>query len=171
MPPRLTLSQALAQKIRELLAEQGWSQRDFAERLGVTQGTVSYWLSVKRRQTALDVYEQLAAQFGLPLSRLFAELEGRVAAARLRPTRRRPGREKGESPDAAARVFVTSANYDRTLEQALRLFSRAAVDALWADYQARLQDAPEPNGGNGDVEPDTAHGQSTAGSRTRRGTG
>lgn len=163
MTPRLTLSQALAQKIRELLAEEGWSQRDFAQRLGVSQGTVSYWLSVKRRQTALDVYEQLAAQFGLSLSRLFRELEGRVAAATQRPARRK----KGEADATARGVFITT-NYDRALDQAVRRISRDVVDALWADHERRLRNDPEPNGG---VESDPAQGQPAADAQPRRGTG
>lgn len=164
MTPRLTLSQALAQKIRELLAEEGWSQRDFAQRLGVSQGTVSYWLSVKRRQTALDVYEQLAAQFGLSLSRLFRELEGRVAAATQRPARRK----KGESDAKARGVFISTSHYDRALDQAVRRISRDVIDALWADYERRLRNDPEPNG---DVESDPAQGQPAADAHARRSTG
>ena len=73
-----TLSQALTDKIRELLVQQGWSQREFARRLGVTQGAVSYLLAEKRRASALDYYEHLATIFGLRLSVLVADLEQRV---------------------------------------------------------------------------------------------
>lgn len=169
MTPRLTLSQALAQKIRELLAEEGLSQREFAQRLGVSQGTVSYWLSAKRRQTALDIYEQLAAQFGLPLSRLFAELEGRVAAANPRPARRR---KKGEDADVAAgaQVFGSPGTLGprvRAMQATLQQLSREIVDALWSDYQARRQ----PDKPNGDVDPSPSQTPAAAGARPARGAG
>jgi len=169
---RLTLSQALALKIRELLAEEGWSQREFADRLGVSQGTVSYWLGAKRRQTALDIYELLAAQFGLPLWRLFYELEGRVAAASPRPRRR--GVEKGESPDASGGP-VTTENYDRSLEEAMRLCSRDLVTALWREYRNRLvHGLPLPAEPPGPVDPVDAaprhdHAPAPRGARRRSG--
>src|SRR4030095_14704919 len=58
-PPLSTLSHALSQKSRELRDRDRWSQREFAERLGVTQGAVSYMLAEKRRAGALDYYERL----------------------------------------------------------------------------------------------------------------
>ena len=73
-----TLSQALTQKIRELLTARGWSQREFARELGVTQGAVSYLLAEKRRATDLDYYERLAKVFGVPLSVLILDLEQRL---------------------------------------------------------------------------------------------
>src|SRR3954467_4800526 len=73
-----TLSHALTQKIRELLDEKNWSQRDFAQALGVTQGAVSYLLAEKRRASVLTYYERLAQVFGVRLSVLIADLEQRV---------------------------------------------------------------------------------------------
>src|SRR5262245_54056793 len=52
-PHPRTLSQALNQRIRELCKARGWSQRQFAKHLGVTQGAISYLLAEKRRQAAL----------------------------------------------------------------------------------------------------------------------
>ena len=76
----MTLSQALNARIRQLLVQEGWSQREFADRLGVTQGAVSYMLAEKRRASALDYYERLAKIFGVPLSILVADLEQHVEA-------------------------------------------------------------------------------------------
>jgi transcriptional regulator with XRE-family HTH domain len=90
--PTGTLSQALAQKTREMLHERGWSQREFARRLGVTQGAVSYLLAEKRRAAVLDYYERLAGVFGVPLSHLVADLEHRVYGT--------PPKTEG-APDAA----------------------------------------------------------------------
>jgi transcriptional regulator with XRE-family HTH domain len=73
-----TLAQALNARIRELLDRERWSQREFAERLGVTQGAVSYLLAEKRRATVLEYYERLAGVFGMPLSVLIADLEHQV---------------------------------------------------------------------------------------------
>lgn len=74
----LTLTQALNQKIRQYLEEQEVSQRAFAERLGVTQGAISYLLAEKRRASTLDFYERLARVFGVSLSVLIADLEQRI---------------------------------------------------------------------------------------------
>lgn len=70
-----SLSHALALKIRKTLDDRGWSQREFARRLGVTQGAVSYLLAEKRRASVLDYYDRLARIFGVRLSVLIAELE------------------------------------------------------------------------------------------------
>src|SRR5262245_21216562 len=85
-PPPKTLSQALNQKIRELLVVQRWSQREFARRLGVTQGAVSYMLNDKRRAQALDFYQELATNiFSISLSVLIADLVQRVAPTYAAP--------------------------------------------------------------------------------------
>jgi len=84
----LTLTQALNQKIRQYLEEQEVSQRAFAERLGVTQGAISYLLAEKRRASTLDFYERLARVFGVSLSVLIADLEqrsGHDSEVRVRP--------------------------------------------------------------------------------------
>ena len=87
-----TLSQALTDKIRELLTQAGWSQREFAKRLGVTQGAVSYLLAEKRRASALDYYERLAGIFGLTLSSLVADLEQRLDRHETDPEGQQHGR-------------------------------------------------------------------------------
>jgi transcriptional regulator with XRE-family HTH domain len=76
----MTLSEALRDTIRERLQQQHWSQRDFAKRLGVTQGTVSYLLAGKRRGGDLESYAHVAQIFGLSLSAFVAHLEQRVAS-------------------------------------------------------------------------------------------
>jgi len=82
----MTLSQALNQKIRELLRRERWSQREFATQLGVSPGTVSHLINGKRRASGLDEYEQLARVFDMPLSVLIADLERRVAANAIGPS-------------------------------------------------------------------------------------
>jgi transcriptional regulator with XRE-family HTH domain len=104
--PPATLSQALNQKIRELLEGERWSQREFAQRLGVTQGAVSYLLAEKRRASVLDYYERLAGVFGVPLSALIRDLEQRVAVGKGVVA-------KGASDVASAssrRVFISSSS-------------------------------------------------------------
>jgi transcriptional regulator with XRE-family HTH domain len=94
----LTLGQALAARVRELLVDKGWSQQQLATRLGVTQGAVSHWLGGKRRVDSFGYYERLAEIFQLTLSELCRDLEVRVdASKRSRRPRRRPARAKKET--------------------------------------------------------------------------
>lgn len=80
-PPTLTLAQALRDKLRELLHIKKWPQRTFAKRLGMSQGAVSSLILAKRRADVLDYLEKIAnLGFGIPLSELVRDLEGRVAA-------------------------------------------------------------------------------------------
>ena len=83
-PPQ-SLSHALALKIRRTIEERGWSQREFARRLGITQGAVSYLLAEKRRASVLDYYERLAQVIGVRLSVLIAELEQWMDASQPGP--------------------------------------------------------------------------------------
>jgi transcriptional regulator with XRE-family HTH domain len=78
-----TLADALAEKIRDHLVHGRISQRAFGRALGVSQGSVSYLLSARRRQDTLDFCERLATVFGQAPSELFRELEGRVAGRRV----------------------------------------------------------------------------------------
>jgi transcriptional regulator with XRE-family HTH domain len=75
----MTLSEALRAKIRDWLHDHHWSQRDFARRLGMSQGSISYFLAKKRRAADLEYYAQLAQLFEVSLSALVAELEQRMA--------------------------------------------------------------------------------------------
>jgi transcriptional regulator with XRE-family HTH domain len=74
----VTLSQALTDRVRELLLEKGWSQRKLAHKLGITQGAISFMLSGKRRNDGLGYYERLARIFGFPLSEFCRQLEVRA---------------------------------------------------------------------------------------------
>ena len=74
-PPLVSLETMLCEQVRALLKQQGWSQRAFAARLGVTQGAVSLLLTAKRRTSALTFYERVAEVFGVSLSGLIADLE------------------------------------------------------------------------------------------------
>ena len=76
--PPATLAEALSVKIREWNTRHGWSQRKFAERAGMTQPGLSYWLQLKRRAQGLDQYQTIAAVFGVPLSVMIADLEQRI---------------------------------------------------------------------------------------------
>jgi transcriptional regulator with XRE-family HTH domain len=75
-----TLSDALRDKIRTVLRAQRWTQREFARRLGVTQGAISYLLAGKRRRDTLEAYADVADVLGVSLSTLIADLEQRVGA-------------------------------------------------------------------------------------------
>src|SRR5262245_7978726 len=88
-----TLSHALGQKVAEMLHRNGWSQREFARRFGVSQSSVSHLLLTQRRSQGLAFYERLADLFGLSLSELVGELEARVAAHRHAQVR--PRKEAG----------------------------------------------------------------------------
>lgn len=113
----MTLAQALAQRIREHLAQHTISQREFGRRLRISQSELSYILTGKRRQDDFEFHAQVAEQLGVPLSALIAELEGRVAAGR---------------PVLQQEVFVVSGTLDvRAVEQAAQTLRKIA-DALWA---------------------------------------
>jgi transcriptional regulator with XRE-family HTH domain len=118
----VTLSEALSEKIQELLTERGWSQAEFGEQLGLTQSAVSGILRSKRRSQVLAFYEKLAAIFGMPLSVLFADLEQRVRPTpRPTPTRPSPGdampirvteSSKGAADHAERRTFSDFPPFD-----------------------------------------------------------
>jgi Predicted transcriptional regulators len=73
-----TLTEALGEKVRELLIERRWTQRDLATHLGSSQGALSFLLMGQRRQKSLPYYERVAAVFEVPLSTLIRDLERRV---------------------------------------------------------------------------------------------
>lgn len=118
-----TLSQALTQKIRELLKARRWSQREFAEQLGVTQGAVSYLLAEKRRAEVLDYYERLAQVFGVPLSVLVYDLEQRVKG-----TQTSAGGAPAVPTPPGSRA---SAEFDRTATLVESTLVRAFIEALF----------------------------------------
>ena len=73
-----TLGEALAEKIEDLLYARGWTERQLAEHLGISQSTVNLLLNGKRRAKMLDFIEQLAQDlFKMRPSELLADLEAR----------------------------------------------------------------------------------------------
>ena len=73
-----TLTEALGEKVRELLRTRPWTQRQLAKHLGISQGALSYLLTGQRRQKTLPYYERIAAVFEMSLSQLIRDLEQRV---------------------------------------------------------------------------------------------
>lgn len=138
-----TLSQALTEKIREFLTERHWSQRQFAKRLGVTQGAVSYLLAEKRRATVLDYYEQLAGVFGMPLSHLIADLEQRVGPA-ASDVPRQPTADSHAAPSVHADAETDPRRYilDRSAVLVESTLVRAFIEALLT-YNAQALDTRE----------------------------
>ena len=131
--PPSTLSQALTQKIRELLQRERWSQREFAKRLGVTQGAVSYLLAEKRRATVLDYYERLARVFGVSLSVLIADLEHRVG--KERPM-------EGGAPHATA----SARSHERARRRARRrCVRRPRSSSAWKQSASAAQENSPPS--------------------------
>jgi len=55
--------QAIAQRLKALMSERGWTQMDVARELGVSQRGVSYWLSGKAPKPSMINY--LAEKFGV----------------------------------------------------------------------------------------------------------
>lgn len=48
-------------RYRELRDQEGLTQEQLAERLGITQGTVAHWLNGRRSPKSLEAYESLAS--------------------------------------------------------------------------------------------------------------
>lgn len=139
-----SLTQALTEMIRELLHTEGWSQREFAERLGVTQGAVSYLLAEKRRVTALDYYERLARIFGVSLSELIATVESRLHPHSVTQTR----------PPGRARHHATPTTI-RNLTPLSRAYEENEV--LWAVVQALVAYDARRNASEAQIEKRAAH--------------
>lgn len=66
------------QLIRQFLEQQNLTQEDFAERVGVSQGVVSHWLSGKKRPS-LDNLLAMAEVTGHPIEKLIADLQTEAA--------------------------------------------------------------------------------------------
>lgn len=161
----LSLTHALNEKIREFLTRERLSQREFAERLGVTQGAVSYLLAEKRRVSVLDYYERLAQVFGTSLSLLVAELEQRVGGKDpVAPVA--PPATEGEiahAPPTTPSVYiafppgrpedsvaylrtVVEAHFDSRVQHALAQIE-ARVEAAFVEFERRQRHstaAPRP---------------------------
>jgi transcriptional regulator with XRE-family HTH domain len=73
-----TLSEALADLLREELVAHSWTQAELARRLRCSRGTVNYLLNGRRRQHVLDFFDRLSGVLGLSLGALFSDLETRV---------------------------------------------------------------------------------------------
>jgi transcriptional regulator with XRE-family HTH domain len=68
---------AIAQRLKKLMAERGWTQMDFARELAVSQRGVSYWLSGKSPKSSMLNY--LAEKFGVNPAWLEHGIEPREA--------------------------------------------------------------------------------------------
>ena len=90
------LLKALGQRIRELRTEQGFSQEGFADKCGVHR---TFMGTVERGESNLSFQNiaKVATTLGVPLSKLFADLESNAQrlAARTTP---KPPRKPNKSP-------------------------------------------------------------------------
>src|SRR5262245_57915110 len=82
-----TLSRYLRSCIQERMRLAGVTQAAMGRRLGVTQSSVSYVVSGTRRPEPLELFERIAALFGLTLSELLREAEVRRAITTADPVR------------------------------------------------------------------------------------
>jgi len=94
------LLRALGQRIRELRAEQGYSQESFADKCGVHR---TFMGAVERGESNLSFHNiaKVATTLGVSLSTLFLELEGKAqtlaaqskGATALKPEKRKAARK------------------------------------------------------------------------------
>jgi putative transcriptional regulator len=72
------MAAAVTVRIRELREAQGWTQRELAERAGVTRATVNRLENGRPRSIDFDVLEKLANALAVNAAMLIAhELKGR----------------------------------------------------------------------------------------------
>jgi len=121
-----TLAEALGQRLRTLLHRKHWSQRTLAQRLGTTQGAISYLVSGKRRGDALDYYQKIAqVAFGMRLSDLVRLLERQVdedtAAAEA---------EAEDAQDRAISLGPTQTTVEDLIEARLLLYEARITRSL-----------------------------------------
>lgn len=76
--PSMTLPEALAENVRALRARRRWTQEELAERLGVTQRTLSRLESGRRGDVGIVELERLCAVFGVDLAELLDGADLRV---------------------------------------------------------------------------------------------
>ncbi|MBY0309043.1 MAG: helix-turn-helix domain-containing protein [Phycisphaerales bacterium] len=60
-------------RLQELRLAEGWSQRDLAAKLGISNRAVSDLESGKTRRIDVDLLDRIATLFGVPVGTLFAE--------------------------------------------------------------------------------------------------
>ncbi|SOE63564.1 Helix-turn-helix [Burkholderia sp. D7] len=71
-PPRPTPRFLLAENLRRLRAENGWSQYDLAKHSGVDRSFIAH-LERQSRNATMDTLERLAAALQVPYADLWAE--------------------------------------------------------------------------------------------------
>jgi transcriptional regulator with XRE-family HTH domain len=73
-----SLDRALGTLLRDVMAANGLSQREFAKRLGLSQSALSYLTLGGRRADGLGYYQRIAAVLGVSLSELIRQLETQI---------------------------------------------------------------------------------------------
>lgn len=66
------------QQVQRFLEQRSLTQEEFADQIGVTQGTVSLWLTGKKRPS-LDNLISISATTKIPIEKLIADLQKQVA--------------------------------------------------------------------------------------------
>ncbi len=77
MLPRVGVSAELRVELKDLMQKRELTQKDLAEKLNRSQGSISMILSGSRRGDALEILEELAGVFEVPLSELVHRAEVR----------------------------------------------------------------------------------------------
>lgn len=64
--------------LRQFIAQRELTQEKFADKIGVTQGTVSLWLNGKKRPSLTNLMT-IAAVSKIPIEKLISDLRKQVA--------------------------------------------------------------------------------------------
>ena len=85
----------LVLRVKEAREMHGWTQEELARRAGVRRATISS-LEGRRQRVNLSVLEKVATALGMPVLKLFKEVEGPPPTAKRRrgrpPKKQKPGR-------------------------------------------------------------------------------
>jgi transcriptional regulator with XRE-family HTH domain len=71
--PEADIRKRFGQRVRKLRQERGWTQVDFAERLGLDRSYLAQ-IEAGRRNVSLVNLEVIAGGFGMSISQLFRQL-------------------------------------------------------------------------------------------------
>jgi len=75
---------ALAQKLKELRLERGWTQEELAERSGLGRRTISYWEAEERKRPPADILLRYAKAFNIKPEELY-QAAGYITEGNSRP--------------------------------------------------------------------------------------